>query len=153
MNVLRAVVSLCLLLSATVASAQATAECPTLPADSGLQWKEQAENNYLSCKATTADGREVLSLTLTQSDPNIPLSRPLRQEKGTFAGESMYWYLPDLGGQQPPGYADRRMTTVKLDKNKYAQISLYPSDSKELGSLQTLTRGMALGSSAVAAER
>lgn len=150
MNILRAVVSLCLLLSATVAAAQATAECPALPADSGLQWKEQAENNYLSCKATTADGREVLSLMLTQRDPDIPLSRPLRQEKGSFAGETMYWYSPDLGGQQPPGYAQRRMTIVKLDKNRYAQIALYPGDAVELGSLQNLTRGMNINSSAVA---
>ena len=45
------------------------------------------------------------------------------------------------------------MTVVKFDKNRYAQISLYPSDASELRALQTLSQGMNLNPSAVAAER
>jgi len=103
MNILRAAVCLCLLLSAAAVSAQSSNVCPSLPADSGLQWQEQTRADFVLCKASTGDGREVLSLMLTARDPNLPLSRPLRQEKGLFAGESLYWYQPDLGGQPPPG--------------------------------------------------
>jgi hypothetical protein len=40
---------------------------------------------------------------------------------------------------------------VKLDKGRYAQISLYPDSAQELGSLQQLAQGMSLTPSAVAA--
>ncbi|MCR8717010.1 hypothetical protein [Stenotrophomonas indicatrix] len=132
------------------AYAQAPVDCPSLPASSGLQWQQQAQPGFLVCRAATSDGREVLSLMLSQRDPDIPLSRSLRQEKGSFAGESMYWYQPDLGGQQPPGYAERRISVVKLDKGRYAQIALYPDSAQELGTLQQLAQGMNLTPSAVA---
>ncbi len=139
-----------LLFAAAQAAAQAPVECPSLPASSGLQWQEQAQADFVVCRAATADGREVLSLMLSQRDPGIPLSRSLRQEKGSFGGESMYWYQPDLGGQQPPGYAERRISVIKLDKGRYAQIALYPGNTQELGSLQQLAQGMSLTPSAVA---
>ena len=139
-----------LLFAAAQAAAQAPVECPSLPASSGLQWQEQAQADFVVCRAATADGREVLSLMLSQRDPGIPLSRSLRQEKGSFGGESMYWYQPDLGGQQPPGYAERRISVIKLDKGRYAQIALYPGSTQELGSLQQLAQGMSLTPSAVA---
>src|SRR2546425_807451 len=72
---------------------------------------------------------------LSTRDPNLPLNRSLRQEKGSFGGESLYWYQPDLGGQQPPGYAERRISVVKLDKGRYAQISLYPDSAHALRQL------------------
>ncbi|MGE6333847.1 hypothetical protein [Stenotrophomonas sp. NPDC077659] len=139
-----------LLLVATQAAAQAPVQCPSLPANSGLQWQEQSQSGFVVCRAATEDGREVLSLMLSQRDPGIPLTRSLRQEKGSFGGESMYWYQPDLGGQEPPGYAERRITVVKLDKGRYAQIALYPGSTQELGSLQQLAQGMNLTPSAVA---
>lgn len=150
---LHALVCVSLLLSAATVSAQSSKECPLLPASSGLQWQEQVQADFILCKASTADGREVLSLMLSTRDPDVPLPRALRHEKGEFAGESMYWYQPDLGGQQPPGYATRRITVVRFDKNRYAQIALYPGDPQELGALQTLTHGMNLNPSAVASGR
>lgn len=153
MKILHALGLLGLSLTAGAASAQSAAKCPALPATSGLQWQEQATSSFVLCKATNAEGREVMSLMLSGRDPEIPLARPLRQEKGAFAGESLYWYQPDLGGQQPPGYATRRVTVVKFDKNRYAQISLYPTDAGELGTLQSMAQGMNLNPSAVAAER
>ena len=138
---------------AQAAAAQAPTECPSLPASSGLQWQQLVQTDFLVCRASTEDGREVLSLMLSARDPSIPLNRSLRQEKGSFGGESLYWYQPDLGGQQPPGYAERRISVVKLDKGRYAQISLYPDSPQELGSLQQLAQGMSLTPSAVAAGR
>lgn len=142
-----------LLFAAAQTAARAPAECPSLPASSGLKWQQQVQSDFLLCRASTEDGREVLSLMLSARDPAIPLSRSLRQEKGSFAGESLYWYQPDLGGQQPPGYAERRISVIKLDKGRYAQIALYPGSTQELGSLQQLAQGMSLTPSAVAAGR
>jgi len=153
MKLASAVAFLCLMSAAGSAAAQATPQCPSLPATSRLQWQEQASGDFLVCRAVTDDGREVLSLMLTAADPNIPLPRALRQEKDSFAGESIYWYQPDLGGQKPAGFADRRISVVKIDKNRYAQLSLYPADSEERGSLQQMVRGMNLTPSAVAAGR
>ena len=119
-----------LLFAAAQAAAQAPAECPSLPASSGLQWQQQVLADLLVCRASTGDGREVLSLMLSARDPDIPLNRALRARKGSFGGEPLYWYQPDLGGQQPPGYAERRISVVKLDKKRYAQISLYPDSAR-----------------------
>lgn len=135
------------------AHAQSAGSCPALPASSGLQWQQQSHSDFLICRAATADGREVLSLMLSQRDPSIPLTRALRHEKGSFGGESFYWYQPDLGGQQPPGYAERRISVVKLAKERYVQLALYPDGEKELGSLQQLVGGLDLAPTALAAGR
>lgn len=140
--------ALCSLLFA--ASVQAAPVCPPLPANSGLQWQEQAASGFLVCRASAADGREVLTLMLTRTNPDIPLQRALRQEKDSFGGESMHWYRPDLGGQEPPGYAERRISVIKLQKDHYAQLALYPRGSEELGSLQQLTRSLDLDAAAAA---
>ena len=92
-------------------------------------------------------------MTLTTRDPDFPLNRSLREEKGAFAGESLNWFRPDLGGQQPAGYEDRRITVVKLDKNRYAQIALYPADAAERQSLQGMTSNMNTTPTALAGNR
>ena len=74
-----------LLFAAAQAAAQAPSECPSLPASSGLQWQQQVQADFLVCRASTADGREVLSLMLSARDPAIPLNRSLRQEKAASA--------------------------------------------------------------------
>lgn len=134
----------------SIAPAHAAPACPPLPADSGLHWNEQTAAGFLVCRASARDGREVLTLMLTGNDPGIPLQRALRQEKDSFAGETMHWYLPDLGGQEPPGYAERRISVVKLQKDRYAQLALYPGSHDELGSLQQLTRALDLNAAAAA---
>lgn len=144
-------VMLCLLSAALPVAAQTAGRCPALPAESGLQWSEQQAAGFVACRASTADGREVLSLMLTGNDPDIPMPRALRQEKDQFAGESLYWYQPDLGGQQPQGYAHRRITVVRLDKDRYVQMALYPSDEQERGTLQGLVRSINLNAATVAA--
>lgn len=144
---------LVLLFAAWAGQATAAPVCPLLPDASGLSWQEQAGNGFLACRATAADGREVMSLMLMRADPGVALSRSLREEKDVFAGEGMHWYRPDLGGQQPPGYADRRITVVKLEKDQYAQLSLYPRDGDERASLQQLVRNLDLAAGAVAAGR
>jgi len=132
------------------ASAQQTAQCPLLPANSGLHWEEQQQSDFIVCKASTEDGRTVLNLMLTARDPDMTLSRALRAEKGAFGGESMHWYKLDMGGRDLPGLESRRITVVKLDKKRYAQIWIDAADTSELASLQSLTQGLNLNPSALA---
>lgn len=132
------------------ALAQQAEQCPALPADSGLHWDQQAQSDFIVCKASTEDGRTVLNMMLTQRDPDMTFSRTLRAEKGSFAGESLNWYKLDMGGRDLPGLESRRITVVKLDKNRYAQIWIDAADTTELGNLQTLTQSLNLNPSAIA---
>lgn len=136
---IRIVACALLLAGSAGASAQQATQCPLLPSSSGLQWQEQAQSDFIVCKASTGDGRTVLNVMLTARDPALTLSRALRAEKGSFAGESLYWYKPDMGGRELPGLDARRITTVKLARNRYAQIWIDADDVNELAALQQLT--------------
>lgn len=137
------IVACALLLAGSAgASAQQAGQCPPLPSSSRLHWEEQAQNDFIVCKATTEDGRTVLNVMLTARDPALTLSRSLRAEKGSFAGEDLYWYKPDMGGRDLPGLEARRITTVKLAKNRYAQIWIDAGDVNELAALQQMTSNL-----------
>ncbi len=141
------IVSCALLLStAATVSAQQAPQCPSLPSGSGLHWEAQAQNDFVLCKAATEDGRTVLNVMLTLRDPALALSRALRAEKGSFGGEALYWYHPDMGGRALPGLESRRITTVKLGKDRYAQIWIDAADTGELATLQELTGTLRPGS-------
>jgi len=147
---IRRVACVLLLSGSAAVSAQQVAQCPQLPPGSGLQWQEQAQNDFIVCKATTADGRTVLNVMLTARDPALTLNRPLRAEKGSFAGEDLYWYRLDMGGRDLPGLESRRITTVKLAKNRYAQIWIDAGDVNELATLQQVTGQLGDGNTGLA---
>ena len=132
--------------------AQQAGQCPQLPAGSGLQWEQQAQSGFVLCKAATEDGRTVLNLMLTTRDPDLALNRSLRAEKGEFSGEALYWYRLDMGGRELPGMESRRITTVKLAKNRYAQIWIDAGDVSELATLQQLTGNLSDGAMGLAGE-
>lgn len=142
--------SLLLIIASPVALAQQATDCPSLPTSSGLHWEQQAQADFIVCKAITDDGRAVLNMMLSNRNPELALSRPLRAEKGTFAGESLYWYKLDLGGRATPGIESRRITAVKLDKKRYAQIWIDAADYAELSAMQRLTQNMNLNPAALA---
>lgn len=146
----RTAVAALLLTACAGAHAQSSAQCPSLPSSAGLHWEQQTQSDFIVCKATTEDGRAVLNMMLTARDPALGLNRPLRAEKGEFGGESMYWYKLDMGGRDLPGLESRRISVVKLDKNRYAQIWIDAADNAELASLQTLTQTLNLNPSALA---
>lgn len=139
-----------LLATCSTALAQQADQCPSLPADSGLHWEQQTQSDFIVCKALTADGRAVLNMMLTPRDPNLGLNRSLRAEKGSFAGEAMHWYKLDMGGRDLPGMESRRITVVKLDKNRFAQMWIDAADTGELGNLQNLTQTLNLNPTALA---
>jgi hypothetical protein len=140
-------------LAAATAMAQQAQNCPQLPPQANLQWNERSDKSFIVCRATAADGRQVLGMMLTSRDPDIPLARNLREEKGSIAGESVHWYRPDLGGVNAPGLASRRVTVVELGKGHYAQVWIDASDAQELQSLQSLVQGLDMTPASLALDR
>jgi hypothetical protein len=138
------------LAACSTAFAQQSVQCPSLPSSSGLHWEQQVQSDFIVCKATTEDGRAVLNMMLSGRDPGLSLNRPLRAEKGAFGGTEMHWYKLDMGGRDVPGLESRRISVVKLDKNRYAQIWIDAADTTELGTLQSLTQTLNLNPSALA---
>ena len=130
-----------LCLSPVAAWAQAAPPCPTLPANAGLEWQQRVDAAFIACKAVAADGREVLNVMLTSRDPRIRLERRLREEESSFSGEEIFWYRPDLAGQETSAaMASRRITVVELDNDRYAQVWINANSPEELGSLISLAQ-------------
>ena len=125
-------------LPGTALAQQTTSRCPALPPGSGLQWDEQASKGFLACKARSDDGRHSLNMMLTTRDPDIRLTRSQRAESGTFSGEELRWYIPELAGRDEAYAASRRITVVKLGKDQYAQIWIDAETPEELGRLQSM---------------
>ncbi|AJC47888.1 MULTISPECIES: hypothetical protein [Xanthomonas] len=140
-------------LPAAAATAQQAQNCPPLPPQSKLQWSERSDKGFIVCRASDADGRQVLGMMLTARDPNIPLQRTLREEKGAIAGEAVYWYRPDVGGVELPNQATRRITVAELKKDQYAQVWIDAADAQELQTLQSLVQGLDMRQSSLALER
>lgn len=131
-------IAILLALPGSLLAQQSTTRCPTLPSASGLQWQERAGNGFIVCKAVTGDGRQSLNMLLTSRDPDIRLSRSQRAEAGTFSGEALHWYVPELAGRDPAFAESRRITVVELRKGQYAQVWIDAESPKELGQLQSL---------------
>ncbi|MEO6104678.1 MAG: hypothetical protein ABIP44_13710, partial [Pseudoxanthomonas sp.] len=64
--------------------------------------------------------------------------RSQRAEAGTFSGESLRWYVPELGGRSEEFTASRRIAVVKLGRDQYAQVWIDASSAEELNRLQLL---------------
>ncbi|CAN7401969.1 hypothetical protein LJR143_002309 [Pseudoxanthomonas sp. LjRoot143] len=138
---MKTVIAVGLSLFAATAWAQSPPACPTLPANAGLTWEQRIDTTFITCKAVTTDGRQVLNVMLTARDPRISLERRLRQEESTFSGEEMYWYRPNLGGQETsPAMASRRIAVVEFDDDRYAQVWINAGSPEELGSLISLAQ-------------
>ncbi|HEY1034371.1 MAG TPA: hypothetical protein VGE09_05245 [Pseudoxanthomonas sp.] len=130
-----------LFLASAAAWSQEAPPCPTLPANAGLQWEQRVDANFIACKAVANDGRQVLNVMLTSRDPKIRLERRLREEESTFSGEEIFWYRPDLAGQETsPAMASRRITVVEFDDDRYAQVWINADSVEELGTLISLAQ-------------
>ncbi|CBA16553.1 hypothetical protein [Xanthomonas albilineans] len=139
-------------LQATTVLAQQAQNCPQLPPQASLQWNERSDKGLIVCRAATADGRQVLGIMLTAHDPHIPLSRTLREEKGSIGGEMVQWYRPDVGGAEIPGLASRRIAIIELKKGQFAQVWIDAGDAQELQKLQGLVQALDMHQASLALE-
>jgi hypothetical protein len=138
MKTLYLLAALLCLADTALAQQVTTSHCPALPPGSDLQWDEQANTGFLACKARSDDGRHSLNVMLTTRDPDIRLTRSQRAESGTFSGEELHWYVPELAGRDEAFAASRRITVVKLGKNQYAQVWIDAESPEELSRLQSM---------------
>jgi len=75
---------------------------------------------------------------LTTRDPDIRFDYSQRAESGTFSGESLRWYIPELAGRDEAYASSRRIAVVKLGKHQYAQVWIDAESPNELSRLQSL---------------
>ena len=127
-----------LLFSGALQAQQTVTRCPALPSDSSLQWQEKTGAGFISCKAQAAGGRESLNVLLTSRDPDLELKRTQRAESGTFSGQTLDWYIPEVAGRDEAFVASRRITVIKLGKDQYAQVWIDAASVEDLGRMQSL---------------
>ena len=121
------------------ANAQTAANCPTLPADSGLKWDVLDGPGFLFCKALRADGSEAFAVTLSADSPFKP-KRSDRAEQTSIDGRPTYWYASEIAGQTK---VIARETLVDVEGGNVAHISLRAGDQDQaqqiMGQVQSLT--------------
>lgn len=130
---------LALSLPAHAASPNLPGQCPGLPAGSQLQWDMQLRDTYLLCRATDASGEAVLNIMYTERAPDIPMTRSLREERGSFAGNTLHWYRQQIAGADPDAETLRRITVAELAKRQHAQLWINARDPDQLQQLIALT--------------
>lgn len=129
MNVTRLLPLACLLLSAGMVHAQSTADCPTLPADSGLAWDRLDSADFTFCKAIRdGDARQVFAVMIAEDSPFRP-NRGNRAEETVIDGREAHWYRGELAGN--PDMLVRE-TLIELDSDRVAHISFRAATEEEL---------------------
>ncbi|WP_024889842.1 hypothetical protein [Luteimonas huabeiensis] len=126
--------ALALVASAPCALAQAPGDCPTLPADAGLDWTRRASEAFLICRAVDADGREAFGLYLAERSPFEP-RRTAREERGTVAGQDVHWYRGE-DAADPAKLV--RETLVTLEDGRVMHVWLHARDRDQLQRNQQL---------------
>lgn len=127
-NAIRFVALPCLL-AAGVAQAQSAGECPMLPSDSGLTWRQLDGPDFTFCKAIrVSDDAEQFAVTLSSQSPFDP-KRSNREEQGVIDGHSVYWYRSEIASAPD---MQVRETLVELGDGRVAHISLRAANQTEL---------------------
>lgn len=83
------------LFCAAPAHAQESTACPTLPANSTLQWEEVRNPDLLFCKAINADGAQQFTVMVSRDSPFKPV-RSQRAEAGNINGQNTWWYRTEI---------------------------------------------------------
>jgi len=128
-----------LLLAAGGAQAQAGADCPTLPADAGVEWEKLDGADYTFCKAIRAsDGEQVLAVMIATEAPFRP-RRGDRTRETVIDGHEAWWYRGQLSGNAG---TEVRETLLELDRKLVAHISLRAGSEEQLAQAMTLAESL-----------
>lgn len=95
MHRIGACLGVALLLCATPLHAQQSPACPTLPADSTLQWQEVRNPDLLFCKAVDTHGNQVFTVMVSRESPFDPV-RSQRAESTRINGQNTWWYRTEI---------------------------------------------------------
>jgi len=129
-----------LLLGLAFASNAVAADCPTLPQGAGVQWEETEGKSHKVCRAIDQDGTQLLGVMFTDSEP-LKLRRRNRVEEGWVGQHVVVWYRPEIA---EAGAAEKRITVVELDEDRYAQIWLDANDPDQLRRAMNLAQQLYL---------
>ncbi|ADV27903.1 hypothetical protein Psesu_2067 [Pseudoxanthomonas suwonensis 11-1] len=136
----KTLISLAFALGIAASSTAAAAECPSLPQGTGVEWQEAEGTNYKVCRAIDEAGTQLLGVMLTP-EPQLKLRRRNRVEEGMVGRHEVHWYRPEI---VEPGAAEKRVTVIELDDDRYAQIWLDANDPAQLKRAMHIARLMAL---------
>lgn len=124
--------------AAGAVSAQETAGCPQLPADSGLNWEHRATGPADFCRALDVDGNEAFGIYIS-ANPAFEPKRVNREEAGRINGREVSWYKSELAGK-PDVLA--RETLLELNDGRSAHIWLQANSGDQLQQMFQLTQGL-----------
>jgi hypothetical protein len=141
------------LLFATVASpafAQGGSDCPNLPADAGLTWKQNNGPDFVVCRAMRGDV-QVFGMYFG-NNPSYRHPDQDKAETSNVAGHEVTWYnvSPD---EKHGAYArDALIRLGKSDSDGVIHVWISASDEAEFKAALTALEGVTLKDSAPAAE-
>lgn len=95
----------------SAAYARGVEVCPTLPADSGLEWMHQEGPDFDLCYANPVGSEDSAFGIYLGNHPSFKAKDGQRIEGGKVAGKSVDWY--QLDGRDA---SDGRQTIVVIDK-------------------------------------
>lgn len=108
-----------LLLVAPLSFARSVEVCPTLPADSGLEWTYNDGPDFDVCLAHAPGSDDLAFGVYLGMHPDFHPERSARIGSGKVAGHRVTWYPPDPEDSLPPL---SRQTLVKLGRGYVAHI-------------------------------
>lgn len=131
------------LATAPLAHAQdAASPCPALPtAAADLVWTDMQAGTLHLCRAIDAQGREAFAVTISRDSPFKP-QRVLREESGSFGGETLWWYRSEIAGR-PDELV--RETLLEIDRNRVAHVVIRTRDAAELKQYQNVVENLRFG--------
>lgn len=130
--------SVVLLLLAS-APAQAAEGCPRLPAGNDLRWEQRDVPGMVFCKALSADGTEMFTVTLGSSLAFRPLGSQ-QVARGAIDGHRVRWYRGSDGFS--PG-VEVRETRLRLGRRRDAHIVVRAPSEDVLEARLQLVEGLA----------
>lgn len=124
---LRAALAALALVPASLAMAQSAANCPALPANTGLTWEQMAGPGFVFCRALRSDGSEAFAVTISGHSPFEPTRRN-RAEAARIDGREAHWYRSQIA-TDPNAIA--RETLLEINGGNVAHISMRAADEEQ----------------------
>lgn len=129
-NAIRFVALPCLL-AAGAAQAQSAGECPMLPSDSGLTWRQLDGPDFTFCKAIRISDESEQFAVMLSSQSSFDPQRRNRAEESSIDGHPIYWYRSEIASSPD---VQVRETLIELADGRVAHISLRAADQTALNS-------------------
>lgn len=120
-----------LLLATPAATAAGVDSCPTLPADSGLQWTYQDGPDFGVCYASPVGTDESVFGIYLGNFPSFHPERSMRVGKGKVAGRSVEWYRQEESAERSP-FARQTLVTLDRKRGNVAHVWVMANNQEEL---------------------